>query len=37
LELRRANGEQVWVLLSFKPILDAQGKVVADRSMPYFT
>ncbi|MCI0748642.1 MAG: PAS domain S-box protein, partial [Verrucomicrobia subdivision 3 bacterium] len=32
LELRRANGEQVWVLLSFKPILDEQGKVIADRS-----
>ncbi|MGH7493322.1 MAG: PAS domain S-box protein, partial [bacterium] len=33
LELRNAGGEQVWVLLSFKPILDAQGQVVADRSM----
>ncbi len=33
LELRNAGGEQVWVLLSFKPILDARGKVVADRSM----
>ncbi len=33
LELRNAGGEQVWVLLSFKPILDAQGKVIADRSL----
>jgi hypothetical protein len=32
LEARRADGEQVWVSLSFKPIRDAQGQVIADRS-----
>jgi formate hydrogenlyase transcriptional activator len=32
LEVRRADGEQVWVSLSFKPIRDAQGQVIADRS-----
>ncbi len=32
LEVRRADGEQVWVSLSFKPIRDARGQVIADRS-----
>ncbi len=32
LELRRADDEQVWASLSFKPIRDALGQVIADRS-----
>jgi PAS domain S-box-containing protein len=33
LEMRRADGSRVWVSLSVRPIYDAEGQVIASRSM----
>jgi len=33
LEMRRAGGSRVWVSLSVRPIYDAEGQVIASRSM----
>jgi PAS domain S-box-containing protein len=33
LEMRRADGSKVWIILSVRPIRDKEGKVVASRSV----